>query len=99
MNLPEPAGRIATTPRVGRGRTEFRRMVLMVRSLGLIVGGVLLVVGSGVSAVHAQQTASIDLTEYQFSNNKLTATVGQPVTWTFNNKGNNNHDFRIQIGS
>ena len=64
----------------------------------LAVGVGLHVVGLGAGVVQAQQAQTVSLTEFQFAPARLTAAAGQPVSWTFTNDGQFQHDFRVQVG-
>jgi len=62
-----------------------------------LLGG-LLVAALGAGVAQAQQTQTVSMVEFRFAPATLTATVGQPVTWTFTNDGQFPHDFRVQVG-
>ena len=64
--------------------------------LSLVVALLVVVLGTGVA--QAQQTQTVSLVEFRFAPETLTATVGQPVNWTFRNDGQFPHDFRVQVG-
>ena len=52
----------------------------------------------GAGAVQAQQNQTVSLTNFAFGPAQLTATAGQPVSWTFTNDSTFPHDFRVEIG-
>ena len=65
--------------------------------LGPLSFVVLLVIALGAGVAQAQQTQTVSLIEFEFVPATLTATVGEPVSWTFRNDGQFPHDFRVQV--
>jgi uncharacterized cupredoxin-like copper-binding protein len=52
----------------------------------------------GASLARAQQAATVSMVDLRFNPPTLTATAGQPVSWTFHNHGTLPHDFQVDVG-
>ncbi|MBX6342417.1 MAG: cupredoxin domain-containing protein, partial [Thermomicrobiaceae bacterium] len=73
-----------------------RSVVGLVVALGLVAALSLLV---GPLGAGAAQSVTLDETEFKITPNTLTATVGEPVTFTVTNSGKLQHNITVELES
>jgi plastocyanin len=83
--------------RAGGPSIDKEVLAMNVRVTGLVylVTG-LLVTAIGGTSVYAQQTVTLNASDFQFDQTSITVPAGQPITFEINNIGERNHDLHVE---